>query len=85
MLGDNLSARINALIADHHRMTACDLPAACDQLLDLMAVGAAEGTLCHVAPVRPFENLEAVCGVLANLGTCGFLLRSISGHTSHPI
>ena len=58
MLSDHLGAHVDAAVADHHRATVLHLAAACDQLLDLMAVGPAERALSHVSPVAPLECLE---------------------------
>ena len=57
MLGHHVSAQVNALIADHDRMTARHLATARNELLDLMSVRAAKRTLRHVAPVW-----RAICG-----------------------
>ena len=85
MLGNNVGAQVNALIADPDRMTGRDRPTARDQLLDLVAVRTAERALRHVAPVARAVDGEALRFLLSHPGAAFFLFGAISGHISHPI
>ena len=49
MLSDDLSARVDAFVTDHHGMSAGNLAAAGNQFFDLMPIRTAEKPLCGAA------------------------------------
>src|SRR5687768_7362319 len=79
MLREHLRAHVNAGVADHDRMTARDLSAALDELLDLVAVGTAERTLRHVAPVpRAIRSRKALRLLVPNPRARCFYLGTVA-------